>query len=189
VTFHAAKGLEWPTVHVAGLEAGLVPIAHARTAAAEAEERRLLYVAVTRAQRELHCSWAQARQVGRERVERAPSPYLAAITAAIESLTAAREPGDWRAHIAAERALLAGDGSRSALAPLVQALREWRTAAARAADVPASVIMSDQSIEAVAAAQPGDEDALRALPGIEPLKVARFAEAVLDVVARHRPAS
>jgi DNA helicase-2/ATP-dependent DNA helicase PcrA len=70
----------------------------------------------------------------------------------------------------------------------VQALREWRTAAARAADVPASVIMSDQSIEAVAAAQPGDEDALRALPGIEPLKVARFAEAVLDVVARHRSA-
>ena len=52
-TFHAAKGLEWPIVHLAGLEDGLVPIGHARTEEAVAEERRLFYVAVTRA--ELSC--------------------------------------------------------------------------------------------------------------------------------------
>ena len=52
-TFHAAKGLEWPIVHLAGLEEGLVPIGHARDATKLAEERRLFYVAVTRAEREL----------------------------------------------------------------------------------------------------------------------------------------
>ena len=51
VTFHAAKGLEWPVVHVAGLEEGFVPIHHARDdPAALEEERRLLYVALTRAE-------------------------------------------------------------------------------------------------------------------------------------------
>src|SRR5690606_23926628 len=40
-TFHAAKGLEWPIVHLAGLEQGRVPIGHAQTAAELAEERRL----------------------------------------------------------------------------------------------------------------------------------------------------
>ena len=63
-TFHAAKGLEWPVVFVVGLERGLVPIAQADTPAARAEERRLLYVAVTRAEHELHCSWAERRTFG-----------------------------------------------------------------------------------------------------------------------------
>ena len=49
-TFHGAKGLEWPVVHVAGLEKGYVPIGYAKTGAQLAEERRLLYVAITRAQ-------------------------------------------------------------------------------------------------------------------------------------------
>ena len=64
VTFHRAKGLEWPVVFVAGLERGLVPIGHADTPEAEAEERRLLYVAVTRAEHELHCTWAERRTFG-----------------------------------------------------------------------------------------------------------------------------
>ena len=59
VTFHRAKGLEWRVVFVTGLEDGLVPIAHARSVGAVAEERRLLYVACTRAMDELCCSWAR----------------------------------------------------------------------------------------------------------------------------------
>ena len=76
VTFHRAKGLEWTVVFVTGLERGLVPISWSTTAAAQAEERRLLHVALSRAEDELHCSWAQARSVGVRRAAREPSPWL-----------------------------------------------------------------------------------------------------------------
>ena len=82
-TFHAAKGLEWPTVHLAGMEQGLVPISRAQTAAEVAEERRLLYVAITRAERELHCHWASERAFGDRTSARSPSPYLHAILSAV----------------------------------------------------------------------------------------------------------
>ena len=82
MTFHAAKGLEWPVVHLVGLEDGFVPIAHARTAGARAEERRLLHVAVTRAQQELHVLWCDRRDMGGQTVERHPSPWLEAIAEA-----------------------------------------------------------------------------------------------------------
>lgn len=75
-TFHAAKGLEWPIVHLAGLEQGLVPISRAQTPPEIAEERRLLYVAITRAERELHCHWASQRAFGDRTADRSPSPYL-----------------------------------------------------------------------------------------------------------------
>ena len=75
-TFHAAKGLEWPIVHLAGMEQGLVPISRAQTPAEIAEERRLLYVAITRAERELHCHWASERAFGDRTSARSPSPYL-----------------------------------------------------------------------------------------------------------------
>ncbi len=77
-TFHGAKGLEWPIVHLVGIEDGFVPIAHARTAAARAEERRLLHVAATRAERELHVLWCDRRELGSRSVDRQPSPWLSA---------------------------------------------------------------------------------------------------------------
>ena len=76
VTFHRAKGLEWTVVFVTGLERGLVPISWSTTEAAQAEERRLLHVALSRAEDELHCSWARARSVGTRRAPREPSPWL-----------------------------------------------------------------------------------------------------------------
>ncbi len=79
-TFHRAKGLEWPSVYVLGLEEGFVPIIYAETSEARAEERRLLYVALTRATDNLHCSWARVRRMANGRqMERQPSPWLAAV--------------------------------------------------------------------------------------------------------------
>ncbi|WP_314423017.1 ATP-dependent helicase [uncultured Microbacterium sp.] len=74
-TLHAAKGLEWAHVHLAGWAEGSLPISYATSFEAVDEERRLAYVGVTRAARTLAVSWA--RSAGRG--ERAPSRFLAEI--------------------------------------------------------------------------------------------------------------
>jgi DNA helicase-2/ATP-dependent DNA helicase PcrA len=85
-TFHKAKGLEWRAVAVVGLEDGIVPIAHAASNDALAEERRLLYVALTRAEEELWCSWARERTSRGERWVARPSPFLEPVIAATRDL-------------------------------------------------------------------------------------------------------
>lgn len=112
VTFHRAKGLEWKVVFVAGLEDGFVPIARATDKDALEEERRLLYVALSRAEDELHCSWAQTRSFGNHVADRSPSPYIDAIEAAVSKLTStgpANADTAMRA-LAASRAMLQRDG-------------------------------------------------------------------------------
>ncbi|WP_353112188.1 ATP-dependent helicase [Microbacterium sp.] len=74
-TLHAAKGLEWPHVHLAGWAEGALPISYATGFEQIDEERRLAYVGITRAARTLSLSWA--RSAGRG--ERAPSRFLAEI--------------------------------------------------------------------------------------------------------------
>jgi DNA helicase-2/ATP-dependent DNA helicase PcrA len=86
-SMHAAKGLEWDAVILPGLVEGVMPIVYARTDAAIEEERRLLYVAVTRARERLFLSWAAARGPG-GRPTSQPSRYLAVLRPA-----AARQPG------------------------------------------------------------------------------------------------
>ena len=74
-TLHSAKGLEWDCVHIVGLNEGLLPISYARTPEAIDEERRLLYVGITRARRSLGMSWSASAQTGRAG-RRTPSRFL-----------------------------------------------------------------------------------------------------------------
>ncbi len=206
-TFHAAKGLEWPVVFLTGLEQGLVPVGRATTPEARAEERRLLYVAITRAQRELHCSWAERRRFGAQAMARSVSPWLAGIEAVVDELSGAPGPAtgsgggvDWRQHLDRTRASVRSlDGGRSTGArsrsnagvdvgeradpAMLAALRSWRAGAARAAGVPAFVILHDATLAVVAEARPGDRVALLALPGVGPVKAERYGDALLAVVA------
>ncbi len=201
-TFHAAKGLEWPIVHVAGVEAGLVPIGHAKTPEAEAEERRLLYVAITRAERELRLSWAEQRTFGTRTSSRSPSPYLSEIADVLAAMAAGVAPGDWRAPLARERERLrnrrpgprSSGGTKGGAAALTEPgdlavfdeLKAWRSVAARAADVPAFVIFHDRTLVELARTRPATRQALLAVDGIGRAKAGRFGDDVLAVMARHQ---
>jgi uncharacterized protein (TIGR00375 family) len=77
MTMHAAKGLEFPVVFVTGCEEGLIPYRHGNAGRDdEAEERRLLYVAMTRAREQLYLSWVRKRRIHGRRGDRTPSPFL-----------------------------------------------------------------------------------------------------------------
>jgi superfamily I DNA/RNA helicase len=86
LTLHAAKGLEFPVVFLVGCEDGLLPLRFggAEPSAAElAEDRRLLFVGMTRARSHLYLSWAARRMRHGTLAETAPSPFLAAIDEAL----------------------------------------------------------------------------------------------------------
>lgn len=202
-TFHAAKGLEWDHVHIAGLEEGFVPIHHATSDEALAEEVRLLYVALTRPRRSCHLSHARRRQFGSKTVRRRPSPQLATIELALE-LMADREASidDLPQRIAAARRELAqaatraparrgrGSGPRpkepelsDADAELFEQLRSWRLVQSRVADVPAYVICSDATLRSIARERPADMSGLLTISGVGPVKAERFGEDLLALVA------
>jgi DNA helicase-2/ATP-dependent DNA helicase PcrA len=89
-SLHAAKGLEWDAVFLPGLSEGNLPIIHAQTDGGIEEERRLLYVGVTRAREHLFLSWSLAKAPGGRRI-RKPSRFLAGLPAA-----ARRPAARWR---------------------------------------------------------------------------------------------
>ena len=92
-TFHRAKGLEWPTVFVIGVSEGLIPYRRAASGAALDEERRLLYVAMTRAEQELIVSWsAKGDHDAPAAATRNRSQFLGAFETALDALAAEQRP-------------------------------------------------------------------------------------------------
>ncbi|UDY36918.1 ATP-dependent helicase [Dermatobacter hominis] len=185
VTFHAAKGLEWSVVHVAGLEEGYVPIHHAETTDDVDEERRLLYVALTRARDELHCTWARKRTFGSRSMNRSPSPWVESIetTLGVAPTQVSRSKGAERARAARKAIPKAGVPTSGPEKVLFEALRAWRRDQSRAADVPAFVIFNDATLGAIAERRPRSQSQLLDVPGVGPVKAQRFGADVLRIVA------
>jgi DNA helicase II / ATP-dependent DNA helicase PcrA len=194
-SLHAAKGLEWDVVFLVGLAEGTLPIQHADgDEAAIEEERRLLYVGITRARQVLSLSWSLTRQPGSPR-KRRRSRFL-------HSLIPEHHPAS----------RVAGEGGRSGTKPrcrvcgspllgtdatllrrcsdcpadvdieLLERLREWRTDEARRQQVPAFVVLTDSTLTAIAEARPTDRAALVGIPGIGARKLDRYGHAVLSLV-------
>jgi superfamily I DNA/RNA helicase len=77
---HASKGLEFPMVFIAGCEADLIPYCHpGRSPSDDEEERRLFYVAMTRAKERLFLTWSVRRQVMGRTLERRISPFVESV--------------------------------------------------------------------------------------------------------------
>ena len=122
-TLHAAKGLEWPHVMLVGVTEGMLPfkmdeagkaspadaadeaadaLAHADMVTRLQEERRLMYVGITRAQRTLQVSWTRRRKKGRDTIAAQPSRFIAEM--ALDQNTNKEDP---RENLRALRAVFA----------------------------------------------------------------------------------
>ncbi len=124
-TLHAAKGLEWPHVMLVGVTEGLLPFKldddggrqekiSDDTLARLQEERRLMYVGITRAQRSLAVSWTKRRKKGREMVAAQPSRFIAEM--ALDKKTAKEDPREKLKALRAEFARKAQDSAAAAAA-------------------------------------------------------------------------
>jgi DNA helicase-2/ATP-dependent DNA helicase PcrA len=171
LTYHRAKGLEWDAVYLPALDEGTLPIRQAKEAEEVAEERRLLYVGITRARRFLVLSSSS----------RKPSRFLDAI--------APPRAGSRTAVAAARRGagvrVLPGAPIATAAAPddsLLEALRIWRRARASADGVPAYVVFHDTTLAEIADVRPRSLPALRRVRGMGPTKLDRYGPEILAVI-------
>ncbi len=171
-SLHAAKGLEWDAVFLAGLSEGLMPISLAETDAAIAEERRLLYVGITRAREHLELSFARARNPG-GRATRRRSRFL---------------DGLWPEHAAAPsgargRTPRGGHLTGEFDAGLYDRLAGWRSSVAVEAGLPAFTVLVDRTLEAIAELRPSTMPELAAIKGMGPAKLSHYGETILAIVA------
>jgi DNA helicase-2/ATP-dependent DNA helicase PcrA len=172
LTYHRAKGLEWDVVLLPALEEGSLPVRPSGDDEAIAEERRLLYVGLTRARIHLHLSWAERREVRGKEVNRRRSRFLEALT-----------PVQPRRIVQLPDAVPAPTWSRDAATdPVSVALREWRTARSRADAVPAYVVAHDETLGLIAEARPRSVAELRRIKGMGPAKLEKYGAEILAVV-------
>ena len=177
-TIHAAKGLEWDAVFLVGVAEGLLPISYAKTAAAREEERRLLYVAITRARDLLTVSWARSRGAD-GRGKRKRSRLLDGIWPEEARVGAPKKRA--RASTRALNQAFEEEASPQAI-ELFGRLKAWRLEVSRQARVPPFAVFTDQTLRDIAQAMPKNTTQLRVIRGIGDVKVQRFAAPVLALV-------
>jgi len=196
-SLHAAKGLEWDAVFLVGLADGTLPISHALAHGLESEaveeERRLLYVGVTRARIHLALSWALARSPG-GRQSRKPSRFLSGIA---PHTRADPVPTKSRRNRAPTRCRICNRDLATVAAVMLRRcetcagdvdeelllrLKAWRLDIAKEQKVPAYVVFTDNTLVAIAELRPDDEEALIAIPGIGARKLEQYGPDVLELV-------
>jgi DNA helicase II / ATP-dependent DNA helicase PcrA len=197
-SLHAAKGLEWDAVFLVGLTDGTLPISHALAHGAESEaveeERRLLYVGITRARMHLALSWSLSRNPG-GRQSRKPSRFLNGLAPQTQSDSTASRPRRNRG--AASRCRICNNQLTTPAAimlrrcetcaadiddELLLQLKDWRLRTAKDLKVPAYVVFTDNTLIAIAELLPSDDAALVAIPGIGARKLEQFGPDVLELV-------
>lgn len=197
-SLHAAKGLEWDAVFLVGLADGTLPISHALAHGAESEaveeERRLLYVGITRARTHLALSWALARSPG-GRQGRKPSRFLNGI--APQARADAAPNKSRRTRGTATRCRICNNNLTTPAAVMLRRcetcaadidedlllrLKAWRLDIAKEQKVPAYVVFTDNTLIAIAELLPDDEEALIAIPGIGARKLEQYGPDVLELV-------
>ena len=156
------------------LEEGSLPIRQALDDdEALAEERRLLYVGITRARVHLALSWAERRETRGREGRREQSRFVLDL----------RGPGRVRdlggPPVPRVRAPRPGDDGD----PVFAALREWRAGIARDEGMPAYVIAHDSTLAAIAEAKPSTLSALRRVKGMGPAKLEKYGDGILAVLA------
>jgi DNA helicase-2/ATP-dependent DNA helicase PcrA len=176
LTYHRAKGLEFDAVLLPALEEGLLPIRQASTPEEVAEERRLLYVGLTRARVHLWLSWAARRAgpSGREQARR-PSRFLDDLVPP--------DGGRVRPRAVASGMPRTGRASVRADGPLAEQLRAWRRKRAEADGVPAYVVFNDRTLAALNERRPRSRGELLAVEGIGPSKLDRYGDELLALLA------
>ena len=198
-SLHAAKGLEWDAVFLVGLVEGTLPIIYAETPAQVEEERRLLYVGVTRARVHLSLSWALSRSPGGSR-HRRPSRFLSGLTGKTATHTPARADRTKRRAAkgpqpcrvcgrpltaAVERKLGRCEDCPSELnEELLIALKDWRAQVAADQKIPPYVVFTDATLQAIAEHAPESLEDLARIPGVGRVKLDRYGDAVLTLCGR-----
>ena len=174
MTLHRAKGLEFDAVFLPRLEERELPFALAESDDDVAEERRLFYVGITRARRWLSISYARARE-GERRSKPRPSPFLGEIRPRDEAPPAPIKQK--RATRPAELLVALGDSV------LFERLKAWRKDIAARSGVPAYVVFHDATLAEIARSKPATPSALRTIPGVGALKIQRYGEQLLSLIA------